>query len=280
MKYEDALYKSSAVFSAAGIDEAHLEAELLLRHASGLTRAELFRDLNLEINEEALEKFKNSLKKRLSGVPSAYITGHREFFGIDYIVTPSVLIPRPETELLVETAISLINKYNYVDAADIGTGSGNIAISLAVWCKKINITAVDISKSALDIAYQNARKHGVDNRISFLQGNLCQPLNRVFDLICANLPYVTSGEVTSSNLLYYEPHLALDGGKDGLDIIRELGASVFSYIKPGGSVLLEVGDDQSEDVLACYLDNRPHIYSEVVRDLGGKQRLLHFRLTP
>ncbi len=261
------------------IDDAALEAEVLLRHTLGIDRAGLFSSLKAPIEAKRYAAFRKSLERRLAGEPAAYITGHREFFRLDFLVDRRVLIPRPETELLVETAIEWCRKYDYRTAADIGTGSGIIAVSLAAHLPEIDIIATDVSEEALQVALENSRRHGVEDRISFHQGDLLTALPGPVDLICANPPYVPRGELPSGGPLAYEPYIALDGGPEGTDVLVRFCRSVPLYLQPGGGLLMELGIGQVETVRAALGVALPAAAIDVLKDLAGIERLVTVRLT-
>jgi release factor glutamine methyltransferase len=272
---------------AAGVAEdeveAEIEAEVLLRYAleisapgqlagplarptnaSGraVTRSALYARHEDEIEPQVAECFGELLTRRLGREPSAYITGRREFYGLEFKVTPDVLIPRPETEQVVESAIKLARyeaQRTRLRIADIGTGSGAIAVALAKALPSAEVYATDVSRAALSVAAENARRHGVERRIAFRSGHLLTPLRDYVDLIVANLPYVTTEDWgrLDPELREHEPRLALDGGDDGLDLIRDLLRQAPRYLRPGCHVLLEIGEGQVEPLAAFIRDVLP-----------------------
>ncbi len=267
--------------------EAEIEAEVLLRHAidpaADISKAYLHARYEDQLEPIPVERFDALLARRLAREPTAYITGHREFYGLDFRVTPDVLIPRPETELLVESAIQAVapgTSRCRLRIADIGTGSGAIAVSLARALPNAEVIAVDLSRRALEIAAENAKRHGAERRIAFRAGYLLTPLCDYVDLIVANLPYVTSDEWLhlEPELREHEPRLALDGGNDGLDLIRQLFSQAFSYLLPGGCVLLEIGEDQVEP-LAAFVETAMPVGTawQTVVDFRGVQRVFVVR---
>jgi release factor glutamine methyltransferase len=262
------------------IEESHLEAEVLLRHALQIDRAELYAGFDRELGDEQEKAFRQLVQRRLDGEPTAYITGHREFYGLDFYIDRRALIPRPETELLVEKAIALAKTRAIASVADIGTGCGNIAISLALNLPRIKIYAIDISAGALEVARINCRKHGVSDRIRLLHGDMLEPLPQPVDLIVANLPYVTSHEISETGLVDFEPRVALDGGRDGLDMIKRLCEQAADKLHPGGGILLEVGQGQ-HGAVAEWLQRRfPSASLEIIPDLRRIERVISLRLTP
>jgi release factor glutamine methyltransferase len=276
----DALAGARARLSAAGIEDAALEAEVLLRHAAGLSREGLLAALNDHLDSVAACRFDEVLSRRLAHEPTAYITGHREFFGIDFEVTPATLIPRPETELLVEAAIPLGKARSRIRRgpvfADIGTGCGAIAVALALNVARSDVHAVDLSAEALAVAQRNAERHGVSDRVYLHRGDLLTPLPEYVDVLVANLPYVTTSdwERLPPEIRDHEPRSALDGGADGIEVIRELLREAPRFLRPRGCVVLEFGAGQMAAVTA---EARRHFSGyglEVLPDLGGIDRAL------
>jgi release factor glutamine methyltransferase len=262
-----------------GIEDAALEGEILLRHVLGINRARLFSHLEEEISSGQSADLKRTLERRIRGEPTAYITGHREFFGLDFTVDSSVLIPRPESELLVDKAIELARIRGIPQIADIGTGSGAIAISLAANLPEVTVYATEISERALKVAALNCQKHSVADRVLLLCGNLLEPLPGPVDLIVANLPYVRASDIPARGPLSFEPLLALDGGKDGLDRIRSLCLQAGKKLRGEGCLLLEIGEGQTELVTGLLHGLFPAAVIESYRDLAGKERVVSLRLT-
>jgi release factor glutamine methyltransferase len=256
------------------IENAELTAEVLLRHILKISRVQLYQTLIDELNPDVEQEFLGLIERHLNGEPVAYITGLQEFFGIDFLVDSRVLIPRPETELLVEKALELADAKRINSIADIGTGCGTIAISLALKLPEVKIYAMDISALALEVAVQNCRQHRVLDKICLLQGNLLEPLPEPVDMIVANLPYVKKDDIAKSYSLGFEPPLALDGGEDGLSQIQQFCSQVKSKIKPGGSVLIEIGQEQSDEVVMLLRHCFPAAKIETFRDFAGIERVV------
>jgi release factor glutamine methyltransferase len=271
----EALTQARLIFTNSGIEESFLEAEILLRHALRIDRAALFASLHEGLSPAHKDLFFQLVERRRLGEPSAYITGHREFFGLDFKVDRRVLIPRPETELLVERTIDLCRRNKYSTIADIGTGSGCIAISLARHLTGVHLFAVDISPDALEVAAQNSALYNVNHKITFLLGDLLNPLMEPADIIVANLPYVRTLDITSKA----EPVLALDGGLEGLDQITELCRQAPGKIKPGGRLLMEVGQGQANAVKNILHNTFAGDDVSVEKDLAGTARMVILRLT-
>jgi release factor glutamine methyltransferase len=279
MKLSRVLHRAREALGLKEIEDSGLEAELLMRQALGISRVELYQDLNRELSPGEEADFGRLIGRRLSGEPVAYITGHREFFGLDFYVDPRVLIPRPETELLVEKALELARERDVATIADIGTGSGAIAVSLALNLPRAKVLATDVSPLALEVARFNCQKHGVSDRVTLLAGDLLSPLTEPVDLIVANLPYVGVEEVSRRGLASFEPELALAGGYDGLDKIRELSRNLSDGLYPGGSLLLEVGIGQSRTVAGLLQSLFPAAGVKVVPDLSGIDRVVILTLS-
>lgn len=221
-------------------------------------------------------EFQHWLKERAGGKPLAYLSHRQDFFGRTFFIDERVLIPRPETELLVEEAVSLAQTRCRGDCmiADIGTGSGCIAITLALELPHVRLWATDLSGSALEVARRNAFDHAVECRITFLEGDLLDPLPGPVDLLVANLPYVSSTWVRGESSIAFEPRQALDGGEDGADVLRRLLLLLPSHLRSSGSALLEIGEEQS--FLAEWAQELLGGTATVIPDLAGKPRLMRW----
>lgn len=234
-----------------GIPDSNLETEVLLRHILKYDRARFYASLGETISAENIECALSLAERRIGHEPLAYITQHREFYGLDFCVAPAVLIPRQETELLVDEALKLAaeSKHGNISIADIGTGSGAIAVSVAVHLPHAKVYATDCSTEALEIADINRRKHGVADRIMLLQGDLLAPLPLPVDLIVSNPPYIASDLLPGlPSEVQREPQLALDGGKEGLEVISRLLKQALPNLNAGGSILIEISPEQLDAV--------------------------------
>ena len=215
------------------------------------------------------------------GEPLPYLTGRQEFFGLSFEVSPAVLIPRPETELLVETALRWLRLHPAADSVlDVGTGSGCIAISLAVHAPVLRVIATDLSAKALSIAQRNAEVHHVEARITCVQADLIPKDLGRFDLICANLPYVPTSKLAEVNSLPFEPILALDGGPDGLALIKRCLACAPAHIRAPGMLLFEIEASTGNAAIALAHEAFPQAKVTLIPDLAGKERLLTIELEP
>lgn len=232
-------------------EKARSDAELLLRHLLGKDRAWLIAHPRKELSEEKQEQYEALVRRRLSGEPIQYVTGETEFYGLPFRVTPDVLIPRPETEHLVEQAIELAREFQQPRIVDVGAGSGAIAVALARHLPDARITTIDVSEKALAIARENAARNAVSERVRFLAGDLLEPVDgEQFDLVVSNPPYVPDGdrESLSVEIREHEPGLALFAGADGLDVYRRLIPATYAALAPGGHVLFEIGYGQADGV--------------------------------
>ena len=279
MNLRQALADARNILADSNIEDASLEGEILLRHVMGVNRSQLYSDLDFVLSSEHEKTLNLSLERRCQGEPTAYITGHREFYGLDFRVDRNVLIPRPESELLVELAVRLVRRQAVSSIADIGTGCGVIAISLAMNLPQVTIYATDISPPALEVARSNCRRHGVADRVVLLQGDLLEPLTGPVDMIVANLPYVREDDLPRSGPLGFEPALALIGGKDGLDKIKSLCRQAGEKLNKGGCLLLEIGEGQAKAVFAILREVYPAATIEVHKDLAGFERVVSLYLT-
>ena len=269
-----------ADLTAADIDDASLEAEVILRHALGLDRAQLYARLSDEIAPPARSAFEELLARRLCREPAAYITGRREFYGIEFEVSPAAPIPRPETELLVDEALAHARRleptYPEPHIVDVGTGCGAIALAVATHRPSARVTATDVSPAALELARRNAARLGLSDRLRFVHGDLLSPLDEAADIIVANLPYVASPEWEglAPEIRCHEPLAALDGGPDGLRIIERLNQQAPGHLRPGGALILEIGYDQGAAVAALAREAFPAGAIAVKKDLAGLDRVV------
>ncbi len=275
----DAAAHVRGLLSEVGISEAPLEAELLVAHALGTDRTHVHALPDAPIGPGTAGVLSRLLERRLRREPLAYILGTRWCYGLEFVVRPGALIPRPETELLIARAIALAQGTGQAVAiADAGTGSGNIAVAVAVHVPAARVFAIDISAQALAVARENAARHRVSERITFLEGDLLSPLPGPVDIVVANLPYVRRGALpTLQPELAYEPREALDGGEDGLDAVRRLLAQAPGKLKRGGGLLLELDPEQMEEAKSLALRAFPGAAVSIEKDLAGLDRMLEAR---
>jgi release factor glutamine methyltransferase len=254
-----------------GGPDARLDAELLLAHALGVSRASLYAHAEDEPAAEARETFVRLVGERERGVPVAYLVGHREFWSLDLAVTPAVLVPRPETERLVELALARIPRDDDANVADLGTGSGAVALAIARERPRSRIVATDRSEAALDVARANARRLALAN-VSFASGDWYAALAERFDVIVSNPPYIAAGDPHLEGDLRHEPGLALVSGVDGLDALRRIVAGAPEHLRAGGWLLVEHGFDQGDAVRRLFLDSGLR-GAQTARDSGDRGRV-------
>jgi release factor glutamine methyltransferase len=277
-----AMQRAVVQLRAAGIEEPQLEAELLLRHVLGLDKTCFYLRLPEALSERQYERFLDLLGQRLKRRPLAYITGHREFYDLDLHVAPGVLIPRPETELLVEQVLRLARvparAGRRLTFVDVGTGSGAIALAVARHLPQVEVFATDSSPAALAVAGYNARRLRLAGRVRFLQGDLLDPVPGEIDLVAANLPYVPTAvwETLTPEVREHEPRAALDGGPDGLDQIRRLIGQLPGRLHLGGAAVLEIDPAQAAAVLEVAATIGAT--ATVCPDLAGLARLVVMEL--
>ena len=263
---------------AAGIPDARLEAEVLVMHVMRMPRQSIFSAQETEVSGQQQTALDAFLERRLDREPLAYILGQREFYGINVILTPAVLIPRPATEGLVELALFMAMVgvgFTELISGDVGTGSGAIAVNLAIHLPAAKIYAVDVDDAVLDVAAYNVRAHGVADRVSLAIGDLLDAVPEPVDLIVANLPYIPTERIpTLQPEVQQEPVLALDGGADGLDLVRRLLTQADSKLKDHGIILLELDPEQVPVVQKLALEHFPEGSTSVEKDLAGMDRIL------
>lgn len=266
-------------------DLTELDAQILLAHVIERPRAWLLSHLDEPLSAPELASVNQAFARLKAGEPLPYILGHWEFYGLDFDITPDVLIPRPETELLVEKSIKWLSaSAERRTVADIGTGSGAIAVSIAMHIPNVRILATDISRAALNIAKQNAEKFNIQHKIDFLQCDLLPqhidplPTESHFDLICANLPYIPTETMRGLSIYGREPTLALDGGTDGLDLYRRLLDIAPEWLAPNGMMIFEIEASQGIKALNLAYDKFSSGTINLHQDLAGRNRLLEIHL--
>ena len=279
MTVRDALNRAETRLLSEGVADPRMEAQVLLAHLLSVSRARLYADLLEPIPADAQDEYDQMVERRTVGEPTAYLTNHREFYGLDMHVDPRVLIPRPETELLVELALDRASVLERPIIAEVGVGSGAVAVSLARHLPTATIYATDLSTEALEVAAINCRAHGVEGRVRLLHGDLLVPVPKAMDVIVSNPPYVNRHDLSSLpiEIREHEPLMALDGGADGLDVIRRLLRQVRDRLKPGGTFLMEIGYDQAPRVRDLACSAFPESEVELMKDLAGIERVLVVR---
>ena len=262
---------------AAGIENARLDAEVLLAYVLNTRRLSLYVNINKKMTDKEITRYQNLLKRRLERIPVAYLTGHKEFMGLNFAVTPDVLIPRPDTEVLAQGVIEHLQNYKRkIKMADLGTGSGAICVSILKFVENVEVAAVDISKKALEIAQFNAEKFNVDDRIKFYEGNLFEPLEgQIFDVIVSNPPYIDAKDFENLQAeVKGEPRIALDGGAGGLKFYRKIVADAPKFLPADGFLAMELGFNHSEAVRQLIEENGNFKHIQIWKDLAGIERVI------
>lgn len=264
-------------FAGRGLDSPRLDAELLVAHALGVARVSLYLDMDRPLSTEELGGIRSLVKRRRAREPVAYILGKRDFYGRAFEVGEAVLVPRPDTETLVERALAVLTEAGHERALDLGTGSGILAVTLAAERSGLHVDATDVSVEALAVARRNAECHGVGDRVAWLKGDLLEavPEGRTYGLVVSNPPYIPDGDFAAlaPEVRDWEPRLALAAGADGLDVLRRIASGVGRVLVPGGTVLVEVGQGQARAVLEAF-EAQGLTPVGVHRDLGGVDRVV------
>lgn len=281
MNLAQALQQSAHILSVNYIEDSRTEARILVGHATNLSAVQLYSGPEQILSREEENKLQELIRRRLRYEPSAYILKRKEFYGIDFYVDARVLIPRPETETLVEAAIEFANQRlrrfkRPLLIADIGTGCGAIAVCLALHLPGSKVYATDLSSSALEVARLNCQHYKVTEQVKLLQGDLLKPLPEHVDLIVANLPYIKNSELLhlSPEIGDFEPRIALNGGENGLDCIQKLLEQVKSKVRGGGCILIEIGQDQQKEVGRLIHNCLNEVNFRFIPDLNGINRVV------
>lgn len=277
----EVIQRSTEFLAKRGVDSPRLQVELLLAHVLGMPRLKLYLNFDRTLRPAELEAMRFCVKRRGQREPLQHIVGTTSFCGVELRVTPDVLVPRPETEELAEQAWKLLESHGTSEAAptvlDFGTGSGCLAIVLALKCPAVNLYALDISSSALQIARQNATRHGVLDRIQFVEGDGlgALPFGPRFDLMVANPPYIPTPVIPmlDPEVRDFDPRVALDGGKDGLDFYRRLSVEAPPFCQSGGQLMVELGDEQAPAASQLFAESGWTV-ERILPDLAGKPRIL------
>lgn len=281
---ERVLHWTRGYFERKQVDSPRLSAELILAHVMGLPRIKLYTNYLQPLSEPQLAELRDLVKRAGEHEPIAYLTGRAWFFNLELEVGPAVLIPRPDTETLVEQVLSIIRHtpgFETPRILDVCTGSGAIAIAIAHHAPASQLVATDISTDALSIAERNLQRHQLQDRITLLQGDLVGALDQYidktpFDLIVSNPPYIPTEQISElpRNVRDYEPRQALDGGADGLELHRRILHQASNRLRPGGKILLEIGYDQQEAALEMIQQYDAYADARVLRDYAGNPRVL------
>ncbi|HHX23027.1 MAG: peptide chain release factor N(5)-glutamine methyltransferase [Tepidanaerobacteraceae bacterium] len=278
MTVREALILGRKKLRKVGIPNPSLDAELILSHILAIDRFKLLVDDEIKLTQEQLNNYKDLLQQRCKFIPVAYITGRKEFYGLDFYIKPGVLIPRPETEFVVDEALKAIATNKNPLIADLCCGSGAISVALAFNNKRAKVYASDISDVACEVARINVNLFGLENRVFLLFGDLWSPFKerniRGFDVVVSNPPYIPEHELNKlPNDVKNEPQVALNGGVDGLDFYRKIVTDVSEFLKPGGTIIFEIGWDQGAKVKALLKDTG-FCNVNIVKDYAGFDRVV------
>ena len=268
--------------SKHGAENPRLDAEVLLAEARGCRRIDLYAAYGDDADEPTRTAFRELVRRRAEGTPVAYLVGRREFYALDFEVNPDVLIPRPETELLVVALLDNVKKLpasnTMIEIADVGTGSGALAVCAVKYARNSHVTAIDISPAALAVARRNAERHGLADRVTFVEGNLlsAEPAEPRFDYIVSNPPYVSTSEMEqlARDVRDHEPHVALCAGERGTDVVAPLIEQAASRLKPGGTLLIEVSPMIADEVEQLIRKQSSLELGQTIRDLAGHPRVV------
>jgi release factor glutamine methyltransferase len=270
--------EASRRLAVAGVESSHLDAQLLMAEAAGITREAVVVG-SLDLSLAILKRFDALIARREKREPIAYIVGHKEFYSLDFEVTPAVLIPRPETEFVVTAALECVAAKADPRVLDIGTGSGAIAIAIAVNAPTARITTVDISADAIAVASRNARRHRVEDRVTIRRGDCFHMLDGgealgTFDAIVSNPPYLDDAEIASlePEVHHFEPRIALNGGVSGLDILKRITIGAREHLQTNGELIVEMGAGHAGDVVSLITRAGLRI-TDVINDLAGQMRV-------
>jgi len=282
MTLTETLNSAAIILSTAGITNARLDAEVLLAHIIRKDRVWLITHRDDVLGDNPQQDFDDAIRRRIRREPLQHIIGSQEFWGLEFKVTPDVLIPRPETEFIIEAALAIVHKRNQqVRIIDLCTGSGCIAVSLAKELTSANVIATDASEKALAVARENARNHGVADRIRYLEGDLFDPLEELdirgqIDFIVSNPPYVRAGDMATlqPEVKDYEPLMALIAGPEGTEIAQRIIKHATEYLKKNGALIMEMGLGQAEALINMVEATGTYAKPEILKDLAGIERVL------
>ena len=281
MIIKEALKKSIELLEKNNIEESILKAKIILSTLLSKPKEYLFINENQELDKSIEETFFANIHKLCNNIPLQYVTNSQEFYGLKFYVDENVLIPRSDTEILVETVIKYVknleNKNGNLKILDMCTGSGIIAIILAKYCENVDITAVDKSENALKVAIKNAKTHNVYNKINFVKSDMFENLKGKYNIIVSNPPYIEKDVIkTLSKDVQHEPEMALDGGIDGLDFYRIINNNLDNFLEKNGAVFLEIGYNQRDSVSEIFAENFKNI--KCIKDLNNLDRVIVMNL--
>ena len=283
MRLREAWVRSRRRLERADIPDADIEAQVLLRNTLGIDRVTFHASPDRELSDKDAEAFERTVGRRIGGEPLSYITGHREFYGLDFVVTPDVLVPRQETEFLVEAVLGYAKDRveGALTIADIGTGSGAVAVALGCHLPNATVYATDVSRGALCVADENVQRHGLEGRVRLQHEDLFEALAGPVDVVASNPPYLSDDEVAELPPdVQREPTLALAAGTDGMDVLRRLIVGAREYLNPGGLLALEIDPRRLEAVSGLARQTFVDSNVRVVNDHAGLDRVVTVGVGP
>lgn len=287
MTVGEALRKYSSILKEQGVNEAEDSVKVILCHILNLNNSSLFANTQRLLTAGEIFKLENLVQKRIDHMPVAYIVNSKEFYSLDIYIDGRVLVPRPETETLVEEAIRFIGEWKQLNSrtmliADVGAGSGAISVALARNVKDSMIFAVDISRDALDVAMINIKRYKLEDRVAVIQGNLLQQMRGGLDMVVANLPYIAEEDIKllPEEISRWEPRWALNGGKNGLEVMNELIKQASEKVNRGGCILLEIGKEQDTKIYENIMEILPEANISLIRDISGINRVVKIYIPP
>lgn len=275
MNIEELLREGKKKLTENKIEEANLIARVLIQYVLGMNRFEIIKNEKQKVNESQKKRYENVIEKIIRGMPLQYITNKQEFMKLEFFVNEDVLIPQPDTEILVEEVLKIAKNENAREILDMCTGSGGIGVSLAYYLKNTKITMSDISENAINIAKNNAKKNNVIEKTKFIKSDLFKNIKEKFDIIVSNPPYIETNVIkTLSKQVQNEPKIALDGGEDGLVFYRKLINQAPKFLRNGGYLCMEIGYNQKESVIELAKNERIFSKIETIKDLEGNDRVI------
>lgn len=275
MKVEELLKEGKQKLINNKVEDANIIARILLEYILKIHRQELIKKLEQEVEKKEKQEYEKEIQKIIQGMPLQYITNKQEFMRLPFYVDENVLIPQPDTEILVEEVLSISNKESKNKILDICTGSGCIGISLAYYLQNAKITMSDISKKAIEIAEKNAKNNGIIEKVEIIESDLFKNIKEKFDIIVTNPPYIETKTISSlAKEVQKEPKLALDGGEDGLLFYRKIIEEAPNFLKNNGYLCMEIGYDQKEKIIELAKQKGIFVKIEAKKDLAGNDRII------
>lgn len=275
MKIKELIEYGKNTLNKNEVQDSSIISRILAEYILNFNRQEIIANFDKEVKEEQRVRYYLALIEIIQGMPIQYITNKQEFMKLDFYVDENVLIPQPDTEILVEKAIEEAKKIENVEILDMCTGSGCIGISIAKNIENAKVTLVDISKNAIEIAKKNALQNKVESQLTFIQSNMFEKVEKKFDIIVSNPPYIKTDVIPKlDKQVQNEPHIALDGGKDGLKFYKIIIEEAKKYLKENGKLILEIGYDQKEEVENLIKQSGQYKKIEVIKDLSQNDRVI------